>query len=126
MPNHPNPHEFMNSSILSDKHTAGLIHRVREDVSHLREDIGNLLSHTTNDTIPSRTREIAESAKQQITAGTHYAASRLKDLGSNRTAEWVGGAVLLGLLAAGAYALAHNGHSPLKSGSGPLDEFQAG
>jgi hypothetical protein len=125
MPDHPNPHEFMNSSILTDKRTAGLIHRVREDVSHLREDLSNLLSHTTSDTIPSRAREIADSAKQQITTGTQYAANRLRDLGSNRTAEWVGGAVLLGLLAAGAYAITHNGHSSLKSGTGTLDEFEA-
>lgn len=102
----------MKSNLLNDNRTAGLMNRVREDVSHLREDVGHLLSYTTRETLPNSAREIADQAKTQIAAGGAYAASRLRELRETpvtQKAGWVGGAVLVGLLAAGYFAFGHNG-----------------
>ena len=111
----------MNSILLNDNRAAGLLNRVREDVSHLREDVGHLLSHTTRETLPSSARGIANQAKSQIAAGSAYAASRLRELGeapAKQKAGWIGGALLVGILAAaGAYAFSHNGHSQTHHGS---------
>lgn len=101
----------MNSLLLKDRRATGLLNRVREDVTHLREDIGNLLTHTTKQTLPNSAREFADQAKQQLAAGGAYAATRLRSFRSQApspSANWVGGAVLVGLLAFGAYALCKN------------------
>jgi uncharacterized membrane protein YebE (DUF533 family) len=98
----------MNSSLFSDRRTTGLLNRVREDVSHLREDIGSLLSHTTKKTLPNGARELADQAKSQLAAGGAYAASRLRDFRvqpPRQSAGWIGGALLVGVLAYGAYSL---------------------
>lgn len=98
----------MNSSPFTDRRANGLLNRVREDVSHLREDIGNLLSHTTQKTLPNGARDLADQAKQQLAAGSAYAASRLRDFRNqpqNPSTAWIGGALVVGLLAYGAYAL---------------------
>lgn len=98
----------MNSSLFSDRRTTGLLNRVREDVSHLREDIGSLLSHTTKKTLPNGARELADQAKSQLAAGGAYAASRLRDFRGHpprQSAGWIGGALLVGVLAYGAYSL---------------------
>jgi uncharacterized membrane protein YebE (DUF533 family) len=98
----------MNSSPFTDRRANGLLNRVREDVSHLREDIGNLLSHTTKKTLPNGARDLAEQAKHQLAASGAYAASRLRDFRRQpprQSAGWVGGAMVVGLLAYGAYAL---------------------
>ena len=98
----------MNSSPFTDRRANGLLNRVREDVSHLREDIGNLLSHTTQKTLPNGARDLADQAKQQLAAGGAYAASRLRDFRNqpqNPSTAWIGGALVVGLLAYGAYAL---------------------
>lgn len=98
----------MNSSPFTDRRASGLLHRVREDVSHLREDIGNLLSHTTRKTLPNGVQDLADQAKHQLAAGGAYAASRLRDFRSQPhkpSTAWIGGALVVGLLAYGAYAL---------------------
>lgn len=98
----------MNSSPFTDRRANGLLNRVREDVSHLREDIGNLLSHTTKKTLPNGARDLADQAKHQLAAGGAYAASRLRDFRSqpqNSSTAWIGGALVVGLLAYGAYAI---------------------
>lgn len=98
----------MNSSLFNDRRANGLLNRVREDVSHLRDDIGSLLSHTTKKTLPNGAREIADQAKHQLAAGGAYAASRLREFRGyppRQSASWVGGAVVVGLLAYGAYSL---------------------
>ncbi len=98
----------MKSLISSDRRATGLLDRVRDDVSRLRDDIGNLLTHTTREILPNSAREIADQAKQQFAAGSAYAASRLRGLGSQpqrHSANWVGGAIVTGLLAYGVYAL---------------------
>ena len=98
----------MNSTFFNDRRAAGLLNRVREDVSNLREDIGSLLTHTTRKTLPDSAHEIAGRARHQLAAGGAYAASRLRDLRGHphrESAGWVGGAIVVGLLAYGAYAL---------------------
>jgi len=88
------------------------MNRVREDVSALRDDIRHLISHTTRQTLPNGARELAGQAKQQIASRGSYAATQLRDLGARHPAGFIGGAVVIGLLAAGAYAMTHkhNGH----------------
>jgi len=97
----------MSHSAFKDSRATSLLQRVRDDVSQLREDFGSLLSHTTRTTLPGGAREIADQAKSQFAAGGAYAASRFNELRGHpnrRQAEWVGGAVIVGLLALGAYA----------------------
>lgn len=98
----------MNSSLFNDRRAAGLLHRVREDVSQLRDDIGSLVSHTTRRTLPNSAKDLTAQAKQGLAAGGAYAVSRIRDMRSHQhrpQAGWVGGALVLGLLAYGAYAL---------------------
>ncbi|MEO5916193.1 MAG: hypothetical protein ABIS50_18290 [Luteolibacter sp.] len=98
----------MNNTLFKDRRATGLLNRVREDVSHLRDDIGSLLTHTTRTTLPNGARELADQAKSQLAAGGAYAASRLRNLRSQpprQSAGWIGGALIVGLLAYGAYAL---------------------
>ena len=92
------------------------MNRVREDVSTLRDDIRHLISHTTRQTLPNGVRELAGQAKQQIANRGALAASGIRDLGARHPAGLIGGAVVIGLLAAGAYALTHqhNGHQSAK------------
>ena len=88
------------------------MNRVREDVSTLRDDIRHLLSYTTRQTLPNGARELADQAKQQFADRGAQVASRIRDINGRQTAGLIGGAVVIGLLAAGAYALTHhNGHS---------------
>lgn len=88
------------------------MNRVREDVSNLRDDIRHLLSYTTRQTLPNGARELADQAKQQFANRGAQVASRIRELNGRQSAGLIGGAVVLGLLAAGAYALTHhNGHS---------------
>jgi hypothetical protein len=98
----------MKAPLLKDPKVSGLLDRVREDVSLLRSDIGSLLSHATQRTLPNGARGLADQAKHQLAAGGAYAASRLRDFRSpppRHSAGWIGGAVIVGLLAYGAYAL---------------------
>jgi hypothetical protein len=98
----------MSTPLFSDRRAAGLLNRVRDDVSHLRDDIGNLLTHAKRETLPNGARELADQAKHQFAAGSAYAASRLRGLRSqppSQSAGWVGGAVVAGLIAYGVYAL---------------------
>ncbi len=102
----------MISSLFQDRRATGLLNRVRQDAIHLRNDIGDLLSHTTRRTLPNGARELADQARHQLSAGGSFAASRLRDLRNHppapTTAGLVGGAVVLGLLAVSAYALFRN------------------
>ncbi|MEY3897252.1 MAG: hypothetical protein RLZZ214_2773 [Verrucomicrobiota bacterium] len=100
----------MNSSLLLDRRATGLLNRVREDVSLLRNDIGNLLSDTTHRTLPKSVHEISDRAKNQLAAGSAYATSRIREIGrsSGPSACWIGGALALGLVAYGAYSICRN------------------
>ena len=97
----------MNHSTLQDSRTVGLLSRVREAIAHLRQDVGNLVQHTTHHTLPQGARELAENARHQIAAGG-YAASRLRSLRVSPPRQAIGvigGAILVGAPAAGLYAL---------------------
>lgn len=101
----------MSLPLFSDRRAAGLLNRVRDDVSLLRDDIGNLLTHAKRETLPNGARELAGQAKNQFAAGSAYAASRLRGLRSqppSQSVGWVGGAVVAGLIGYGVYALLRN------------------
>lgn len=109
----------MSNTFFKDRRATGLLNRVRDDISHLREDIGHLVTHTTRSTLPNGARELADQAKSQLAAGSAYAASRFRNLRvqpTRQSAGWVGGALVVGLLAFGAYALIRN-HCPCSRGT---------
>lgn len=90
----------------TDPRASDLLSRVSEDISLLRQDIGNLFSHATKHTIPAGARELADSARSRLLAGRAYSAEQLRALRAQvnqPAAAWVGGAVVVGLLAAGIY-----------------------
>jgi len=96
----------------NDSRASGLLSRVREDIAHLRQDVGNLVQHTARHTLPEGARGLADNARHRLAAGGNYAASRLRTLRQSPPRQAigiVGGALLVGLLAAGAYALCKNG-----------------
>lgn len=98
----------MSHSPFRDRRASSLINRVREDISNLREDIGSLFLHTTKNTVPNSARDLADQAKSQLAAGGAYAVDRFRSLRhqpTRQSAGWIGGAVVVGLLAFGAYAL---------------------
>jgi len=109
----------MKSPIFSDRRATGLLDRVRNDVSRLTDDIGSLLTHTTRETLPHSARGIADQAKHQLAIGSAYAVSRLRGLRSqphSQSGGWVGGAVVVGLIAYGVYALCQNSSCEQTSG----------
>lgn len=113
------------NSLFNDRRANGLLNRVREDVSHLRDDIGSLLSHTTKKTLPNGAREIADQAKSQLAASGAYAASRLRDFRGHsprQSAGWIGGALLVGVLAYGVYSLCQSKQSATADRYEPDDE----
>lgn len=118
----------MKSPIVSDRRAAGLLDRVRDDVSRLRDDIGHLLTHTKQETLPNSAREIADQAKQHFAAGSAYAASRLRGFTRqppNHSASWVGGAIVTGLIAYGVYALLRNNCCNEATTNSDVDDLEA-
>lgn len=98
----------MSHSPFRDRRASNLLNRVRDDISNLREDIGSLFLHTTKNTVPNSARDFADQAKSQLAAGSAYAANRFRSLRhqpTRQSAGWIGGAVVVGLLAVGVYAL---------------------
>lgn len=96
----------MSASPFNDPRATDMLSRVSQDVSLLRQDIGNLLSHTARHTLPAGARELADSAKSRLAAGKVYSAEQLRALRSQvnqPAAAWIGGALLVGLIAAGVY-----------------------
>lgn len=129
--NRKSPVNTMNLSMFQDRHTTGLLNRVRKDVDLLRADIGNLLADTTRRALPNTAHEIADLAKHQLAAGSAYAASRLRNLKATSpppTASWVGGAALLGLAALGVYAYLCRSSACRQAAANGADEsdFDAG
>lgn len=91
-----------------DNRAAGLLSRVREDISHLRQDVANLVTHTTRHTLPKGARDLADSARHQLAAGGSYAASRLRGLRDSPPKQALGvlgGAILVGVIAAAVYVV---------------------
>jgi hypothetical protein len=100
------PVTIMNASPFQDPRANDLLSRVSEDVSLLRQDIGHLVSHATRHTLPAGVRGLADTARTRLAAGRVYSAEHLRALRSqvNQPATaWVGGAVVVGLIAAGIY-----------------------
>lgn len=96
----------MSASPFHDPRSNDLLSRVSDDVSLLRQDIGNLLSHTARRTLPAGARELADTARNRLAAGRVYSAEHLRALREqmNQPATaWIGGAVIVGLIAAGIY-----------------------
>lgn len=101
-----NPHPNMSASPFQDPRANDLLSRVSEDVSLLRQDIGNLISHTARHTLPASARDLAQTASNRLAAGRVYSAAQLRALREhvNQPATaWIGGAVVVGLIAAGIY-----------------------
>jgi hypothetical protein len=92
-----------------DPRVRRLLSRVGNDLAHLRQDVANLISHTTRTTLPAGARELADSARDHLSAGGDYAAARLRKLRSSPPPKEAIGVVLgvaaLGLLAFGAYSI---------------------
>lgn len=97
----------MTNSPFQDPRASDLLSRVSNDVSLLRQDVANLFSHTTRHTLPTGARDLADTAKNRLAAGRLYSADQLRALRSQvneqPAAAWLGGAVAVGLIAAGIY-----------------------
>jgi hypothetical protein len=107
------------NSPFHDRRASSLFSRVREDLSHLREDVGNLVHHTARYTVPQGARDIADSARHRLVEGGHFAASRLRSLRSSPPRQAVGvlgGAILVGVLAAAIFAIVKSENSRRANG----------
>ncbi len=95
------------STPFQDPRASDLLSRVSNDVSLLRQDIANLVSHTTRHTLPEGARGLVDTARNRLSDGRLYSAAQLRALRGqihNQPATaWVGGAVVVGLIAAGVY-----------------------
>lgn len=102
----------MSTSPFQDPRATDLLSRVSEDVSLLRQDIGQLFSHTARHTLPAGARGLADTARNRLLAGRTYSAEHLRTLRNqmNQPATaWIGGAVVVGLIAAGIYWFCKDG-----------------
>jgi hypothetical protein len=96
----------MNTSPFQDPRANDLLSRVSQDVSLLRQDIGRLFTHTTRHTLPEGVRGLADNARNRLASGKLYSAEQLRALRSQvnqPAAAWIGGAAVVGLIAAGVY-----------------------
>lgn len=104
----------MKNVLFNDQRAIGLLHRVRQDMSVLGRDLRELVSHTTLEAIPGNARDLANQAVRKLADGGAYATSRLRNLhptSRDETRGWVGGALVVGLLSMGIYAIYRNaGH----------------
>lgn len=102
----------MSTTLFQDPRASDLLSRVSEDVSLLKQDIRQLASHTARHTIPEGARLLADTARNRISAGKTYSGEHLRALRQqiNQPATaWVGGAVAVGLIAAGVYWFCKDG-----------------
>ena len=100
------------SNPFQDPRANDLLSRVSEDVSLLRQDIGHLIQHTARHTLPGGYRELAERARTRLASGREYSAGQLRALRGQLqqpATAWVGGAVVVGLIAAGIYWFCKDG-----------------
>jgi len=107
------------NSPFHDRRASSLFSRVREDLSHLRADVGNLVHHTARYTLPQGARDIADTARHRLVEGGHLAANRLRSLRSSPPRQAIGvlgGAILVGILAAGIYAIVKSENSHRSNG----------
>jgi hypothetical protein len=100
------------SNPFQDPRANDLLSRVSEDVSLLRQDIGQLIQHTTRHTLPAGYRVLADRARTRLAAGREHSAEHLRALRGQLqqpATAWVGGAVVVGLIAAGIYWFCKDG-----------------
>lgn len=111
----------MNTAMLKDDRAMDLLSRVGDDISVLRDDVRNLIGHTARHTLPTGARELAESARGTLATGRQHAIGHLRGLREhpNQPVTWLGGAVALGLLAAGFYWLCKDGSCEDSCGGDP-------
>lgn len=102
----------MSTSPFQDPRASDLLSRVSEDVSLLRQDIRQLASHTARHTLPTGARNLADTARSRFAAGRTYSAEHLRalrDQMNQPATAWIGGAVAVGLIAAGVYWFCKDG-----------------
>jgi hypothetical protein len=85
-------------TLLNDRRAADLLTRVREDISSLRHDVKHLMAHTGRHTIPDAIRDGSEQARD----GLRRVGRAVRD---HPTGLPLGGALLVGALAAGVWLL---------------------
>lgn len=104
---------IMNPPSFLDRRALRLLARVGDDLAHLRHDIANLASHATHKTLPHTAKEFAENARNQLSASSSLAVSRLRALKvtppSRETVGITAGLLAIGLIAAGTYVILRNG-----------------
>jgi len=100
-----------------DRRSVGLLNKVRNDITHLRDDVSELWDHAAHEAIPRAAKEIGDLASNGLAAGGAYAASRLRHSFDRyaphrrRSSGWLTGALAMGVVAAGVYALFRNSQS---------------
>jgi hypothetical protein len=112
------------TNIPLDRRAVGLLNKVRNDITHLRDDVAELWEHAANKTLPFAAKEISDRASNGLAAGGAYAASRIRHsldryLPRQRSSSngLLTGALVMGVFAAGVYALLKN--SQTGAGSRP-------
>jgi len=97
----------MSDNTFEDRRAAQLLARVGEDLSSLKHDVRTLLGHTTRHTIPDGARHLARSGGERLASGRDQAlagARRVSHVAREHPAGIsLGGLVLLGAVAFGAY-----------------------
>ncbi|MGB6222460.1 hypothetical protein [Haloferula sp.] len=117
----------MSKHPFEDKRATQLISRVGEDLASLRNDVKLLVGHATRHTLPDGARELARTGRSQLLSGRDYAAEGVRYLGrsarNHPASVSVGGLLLLGAVAAGAYFLIKGSGCCLSSAEEP-DEHE--
>lgn len=101
----------MNATLFNDQRATGLLHRVRQDLSVLSNDLRELVSHTTLQSLPNNARSLADEARRQLASGGAYAKNRFRGMSyspKHESTGWVGGALVVGLVSMGLYAIYRN------------------
>jgi hypothetical protein len=106
----------MKNVLLNDQKSKGLLHRIQQDMSVLGKDFRDLVSHTALEVIPCNAKDLANQAARKIKEGGAYATSKIRTINrspQDETRGWVGGALVVGLLSMGIYAIYRAaGHEP--------------
>ena len=96
----------MSSPFSEDAKIKDLLGQVGDDISRLRSDISSFFAHTGKHTIPTGARDLRDSARGKLNAGSDFAASQLRYIADNPTRSSIGlagGLLLLGAVGAGIY-----------------------
>ncbi|MGD9419643.1 MAG: hypothetical protein Q7R22_011950 [Verrucomicrobiota bacterium JB025] len=108
---------------MNDHRATDLLSRVSEDVSLLRQDIKNLITHTSRHTLPESARDLADTAKHRLASGRQYSRAQLQSIREEPQSTILAGLALVGLLAAGVYLLSRNPSDDLHDDYEDAGEF---